>query len=234
MSFALKTLEKIKESVDNLSGMVRGLIEKASEETETSVDGEVSEVVGSEATEASPQPVQEKPKMRKTGINRSDLIREYFRKHGMEVKNKDVVASLEKTYNVKIEPSLVSTIRGKIYEDSKKKTSKKTKVMKTKARVQKKDLKGLPMPALCVEVLKQHREGLKWKDVTERVVESGYEYKGKKGYLGIAQNVYQALHALSQKKAHPGYAGKVAVVIHDEPSKRWKLNPKATKSRKIA
>lgn len=231
MSFALKTLEKIKESVDNLSGMVRSLIEKASEET--SVDGEAKAVVEPSA-EVKKEAAHERPKMRKTGINRSDLVREYFRKHGMEVKNKDIIVELEKVHSVKVEPSLVSTIRGKISKGSDKK-SRKTRVAKTKARTSTKDLKGLPMPALCAEILKKSgREGLKLKDITERVIESGYEYKGNKGNLGIAQNVYQALHGLSQKKSHPGYSGKVAVIIHDEPSKRWKLNPKATKSRKIA
>ena len=181
---------------------------------------------------------QERRKGRgKVGINRSDLIREYFRKHGMEVKNKDVIENLEKANKIKFEPSLVSTIRKKMHEG--KKPAKATKVTKVKEKAPVKakagELKGLPMPALCAAILKKSgREGLKLKEVTEQVISAGYEYKGNKGNLGIAQNVYQALHTLSQKKSHPGYNGKVAVILHDECSKRWKLNPKAVKARKIA
>lgn len=245
MSTALKTLEKIKESLDGLNTMIRGFMEKAKEEAVVGAT-EATEAT-QEAVEAVVERVHDTPAVaeerrkgrRKGGINRSDLIREYFRKNGMEVKNKDIIESLEKTHKVKFEPSLVSTIRKKMHEG--KKPAKATKIkertyVKAKSKVKSsEELKGLPMPALCAAILKKSgREGLKLKEVTEQVISAGYEYKGNKGNLGIAQNVYQALHTLSQKKSHPGYNGKVAVILHDESSKRWKLNPKAIKARKVA
>lgn len=240
MSTALKTLEKIKESLDGLNSMIRGFMEKAGEEAETVTETEV-ESTKPEVTEADGEVVvksERRPGRRKGEVNRSDLIREYFRKHGMEIKNKDLIESLEKAHKVKIEPSLVSTIRKKMQEGKKPARAAKVKA-KAKARsakvVHAGEMKGLPMPALCAAILKKSgKDGLKLKEVTERVIEAGYDYKGNKGNLGIAQNVYQALHTLSQKKSHPGYNGKVAVILHDESSKRWKLNPKAVRARKIA
>lgn len=242
MSTALKTLEKIKESLDGLNRMIQGFVEKAAKEEAVVETTEVAET-----TEKAPEAVKEAPALSvvveerrrgrgKSGINRSDLIREYFRKHGMEVKNKDLIESLEKAHKIKFEPSLVSTIRKKMHEGKKpSKTHKVKEKAPVKAKVKAGELKGLPMPALCAAILKKSgREGLKLKEVTEQVISAGYEYKGNKGNLGIAQNVYQALHTLSQKKSHPGYNGKVAVILHDESSKRWKLNPKAVKARKIA
>lgn len=244
MSTALKTLEKIKESLDGLNTMIRGFMEKAKEEAVVGT-AEVAEAPEKaveavvEKTPATPAVTGERRRGRgKAGVNRSDLIREYFRKHGMEVKNKDIIENLEKAHKIKFEPSLVSTIRKKMHEGKKpakanrvkERTSVKAKKVKSSE-----DMKGLPMPALCAAILKKSgREGLKLKEVTEQVIGAGYEYKGNKGNLGIAQNVYQALHTLSQKKSHPGYNGKVAVILHDESSKRWKLNPKAVKARKIA
>jgi hypothetical protein len=237
MSTALKTLEKIKESLDGLNSMIRGFMEKAGEEAVVGVEAakpEVAETDGEVKVEVKASE-ELRPGRRKGGINRSDLIREHFRKHGMEIKNKDLIESLEKTHKVKIEPSLVSTIRKKMHEGKKPAKAAKAKTTKDRAKVQVGEMKGLPMPALCAVILKKSgKEGLKLKEVTERVIEAGYEYKGNKGNLGIAQNVYQALHTLSQKKSHPGYNGKVAVILHDESSKRWKLNPKAVRARKIA
>jgi hypothetical protein len=67
--------------------------------------------------------------------------------------------------------------------------------------------------------------------MTNKVIAAGYEYQGAKGWEGIAQNVYQAVHALSKTVTHAGYEGKTAVVLHDSASKRWKLNPKAMKKK---
>lgn len=238
MSTALKTLEKIKDSLDGLNRMIQGFVEKAAKEEVVVEATEVAENV-EKAPEQAEVVTEVRRRGPKGGINRSDLIRDYYRQHGMEVKNKDLIESLEKAHKVKFEPSLVSTIKKKILEGKKpaKAHKAKEKVAKAKGKAKAKggELKGLPMPALCAAILKKSgREGLKLKEMTERVIESGYEYKGNKGNLGIAQNVYQALHTLSQKKSHPGYNGKVAVILHDESSKRWKLNPKAVKARKIA
>lgn len=243
MNAALKTLEKIKESLETLNTTIRGFMEKAKEETAAEVAVVEPEAV--QVAAEAPAAVaavetngQAKRKGWKGGVNRSDLVRDYFRKHGMDVRNKDLIDSLQKTHKVKIEPSLVSAIRRSISEGKKPKkkiTKKAVEAKKKKVRIQKDEgLSRLPMPALCATVLKKFgsEDGLKLKEITDMVIDAGYDYKGKKGPLGVAQNVYQALHGLAQKKSHPGYNGKVAVILHDETSKRWRLNPKAT--RKIA
>ena len=151
------------------------------------------------------------------GVNKSEMIRKYFEKHGMEVKNKDIVEYARKSYKIDLAPSLVSIIRGTVAEPKKGKAKKET------------HLAGLPMTALTVTLLQKNRgrDGLKLSEMTDLVIKSGYKYSGDKGREGITQNVWQALNNLSKKTAHPGYDGEVSVILKDAASHRYRLNPKA-------
>lgn len=158
-------------------------------------------------------------------VSSSAVIRHYLERNP-KASNEDVVATLKKTRKIDVTPKLVSSIRFIL----KKKGAKTSRISLKATAKAKKARKGLPMPALVVKTLERGpREGMKLSEMTERVVKAGYEYHGSKGYEGIAQNVYQAVHTLSRAVSHPGYQGKVPVVIHDEAGRRWKLNPKAVK-----
>lgn len=156
-------------------------------------------------------------------VSGSAIIRHYLERNP-GASNEEVVKELKKTRKIEVRPTLVSSVRAIL-----KKKGMKTSKIKRKAKG-KKARKGLPMPALVVRALERGpRDGMKLREMTEKVVASGYEYHGSKGWEGIAQNVYQAVHALSKTVSHPGYEGKTPVILHDEASKRWRLNPKAVK-----
>jgi hypothetical protein len=167
--------------------------------------------------------VKKVAKTKTDGVNKSEMIRKYFEKHGMEVKNKDIVEYARKAYKIDLAPSLVSIIRGTMAEPKNGKAKKET------------HLGGLPMTALTVALLQKNRgqDGLKLSEITDLVIKSGYKYSGDKGREGITQNVWQALNNLSKKTAHPGYDGEVSVILKDAASHRYRLNPKA-KRRKVA
>ena len=192
---------------------------------------------GTEPNVAAPKATKA-PKARKEGKegpNRSQLIRDYFEKHGIDSRPKDVIAALKEQHSIEVAPALVSIIKGKLSGGVK--TPKAKKVVKVKAVKAKKTTKTrkevseskLPLPALCERILSSSREGYKLGDLAELVAKAGYEYTGEKGHKGLVQNVYQALYNLCREKKHPGYEGETAVVIHDEASKRYRLNPKAKK-----
>lgn len=244
------TLEKLREIRDVALEKMNKLITSIESKAEEATAGESEEPTKAEAKAT----LSEAPSAKATvetngeararkgwrgGVNKSELIRNYFDKHGREVRNVDLIASIKKSHGVDVGAANVSIVRkqlGKAPRVKKVKAAKATKTVKVKAEkakvVTKKTtgLKGLPMPAMCVELLKKApREGLKLGELAELVDSSGYEYTGDKGHSGLVQNVYQAVHNLSMTKAHPGYKGKVAVVIHDKTSKRYRLNPKAKK-----
>jgi hypothetical protein len=81
-----------------------------------------------------------------------------------------------------------------------------------------------------LDVLSKNKDGLKLGDLANKVEEAGYKYGGEKGHKGLVQNVYQCLYGLSKEKSHPGFEGTDPVVLHDESSKRYMLNPKAKRS----
>jgi pyruvate/2-oxoglutarate dehydrogenase complex dihydrolipoamide acyltransferase (E2) component len=171
------------------------------------------------------------------GVNKSELIRDYFRKHGTDARPRDVIKHILETHKITVAAPMVTVVRDKMVSNKPRKAVEKalkqTKV-KVKASNKTADLSGLPMTALCVESLRsaKSRDGLKLAELTDLVIKSGYKYKGSKGRDGVVQNVYQALHNLMKKSAHPGFEGKVAVILKDEASHRYKLNPKA--KRKVA
>jgi hypothetical protein len=160
-------------------------------------------------------------------VSNSSLIRQYLEKNP-KAENDEVLKEIKKSHKVEVKPTLVSSVRAIL----KRKGFKTARISLKVATKEKKDRKGLPMPALIVRVLeKAPREGMKLREMTDKVIAAGYEYQGNKGWEGIAQNVYQAVHTLSKSIPHAGYEGKTPVVLHDMASKRWKLNRKATKKK---
>lgn len=167
---------------------------------------------------------------REGGVNRSELIRAYFDKFGLDSRPRDVIEALKKD-GVEVAPALVSIVKYKLANGSKTvatktKAEKPAKVAKAKPAVR----SGDPLPAVVQSVLEKNKDGLKLGDLTNKVEQAGYQYNGKKGHDGLKQNVYQCVHSLSKEKRHPGYEGTDPVVLHDETSKRYMLNPKAKRS----
>lgn len=159
-------------------------------------------------------------------VSGSALIRDYLESHGLESSNDEVVSHVKKTKGVDVKPTLVSSVRAML----KRKGYKTSKVAAVKVGTKVGGRKGPTMPSVVVEVLKKApKEGLELSEVALKALKSGYKYGGKKDIAGLTQNVYQALHTLSKRIAHPGYKGKTAVVLHE--GRRYKLNPKAVKSR---
>lgn len=146
----------------------------------------------------------------------SSLIREYLER-SPNASNEEVVKELKKGKKIEVKPTLVSSVRALL----KRQEGRTSKVFeKTK--------KSLPMTTIVVKVLERApRDGIKLSEIAKKSIDAGYEYRGSKGKVGVTQNVYQALHALSRQIPHQGYEGKDPVVIHD--GMRWRLNPKAKK-----
>lgn len=160
------------------------------------------------------------------GPNRSELIRAYFKKYGTDARPRDVIESLKKE-GVEVAPALVSIVKSKLNGGVKVSSKKEKTVIKKTAKVVK---SGDPLPAVVQTVLDKNKDGLKLADLTTKVEEAGYQYGGKKGHDGLKQNVYQCLYSLCKEKHHPGFEGTDPVVLHDETSKRYMLNPKAKRS----
>lgn len=245
MTAVIEKMREIRDSaIEKMNKLISGIESpkevavEATEATEKAEDKEaISEAPAAKATVQTNGEARSR-KGWKGGVNKSELVRNYFEKHGLEVRNVDLIADIKKAHGIDVGAANVSIVRkqlGKGAKKTKAKVEAKVKVKTTeKAKVSAKKtagLKGLPMPAMCVELLKKGpREGLKLGELAEMVDSSGYKYTGDKGYSGLVQNVYQAVHNLSMPKTHPGYKGKVAVIIHDKDSKRYRLNPKAKKN----
>lgn len=163
---------------------------------------------------------------REGGVNRSQLIRDYFEKHGKDSRPRDVIEALKKS-GVEVGAALVSIIKNKL--GGKRVAKAEKKVLKAKKMIAKKG-SDLPLPAVCLDVLSKNKDGLKLGDLATKVEEAGYKYGGDKGHKGLVQNVYQCLYGLSKEKHHPGFEGTDPVVLHDETSKRYTLNPNAKRS----
>lgn len=239
---ALQVLEKIRdEAIAKMNAFISSMTDKAEAVSAEVVEAAVGEVVAEApaATGTVPSDGQAKSrKGREVGVNKSELVRNYFEKHGMECRNKDVIDAIRKSRGVELNPTLVSIIRKSMGLKRVRKTHVQKMVVKEtkkESKVKTADLAGLPMTALCARILQKtrSREGLKLAEIADLVIQSGYKYTGSKGREGVVQNVYQALHNLSKKTAHPGYEGQVAVILKDETSHRYRLNPKE-KVKKVA
>jgi hypothetical protein len=233
----LKMLEKIRDdAVANMNAFISSLSEK---EAVAEVNVEEEKVVAEAPAATGTVPANGEAKSRKGwkgGVNKSEIVRNYFEKHGMECKNRDLIEAVRKSRGIELNPTLVSIIRKSM---ATKRGVRKTRAQKVAAKASKirktNELAGLPMTALCARILKmtRSREGLKLAEIADLVIQSGYKYTGSKGQKGVVQNVWQALNNLSKKTSHPGYDGQVAVILKDETSHRYRLNPKA-KTKKIA
>lgn len=242
----LEMLEKIRdEAIAKMNAFISGFGEKTEEEV-VEVAEKTEEVVAEAPAATGTVPSNGEAKTRKGwkgGVNKSELVRNYFDKHGLDCKNKDVINAVKKSTGIELNPTLVSIIRknmgGKRVRKNRVQKALRAKKVATKtskvSRVKKTELAGLPMTALCAKILQKtgKREGLKLAEIADLVMQSGYKYTGSKGRKGVVQNVYQALHNLSKKTGHPGYEGRVAVIVKDETSHRYKLNPKV-KQKKVA
>lgn len=204
----------------------------------TKTEGLINEIFGAKKAEAKAVKVKAKAKVetkarkaragREGGPNRSQLIRAYFEKHGMDSRPRDVIEALKKD-GIVVAPALVSIVKHKLNGGAKA-VAKRPKVAKaTKASAATKK-SGDPLPAVVQAVLEKNKDGLKLGDLTNKVKEAGYQYHGKKGDEGLKQNVFQCLYSLSKEKHHPGFEGTDPVVYRDKTSKRYMLNPKAKRS----
>jgi hypothetical protein len=282
--------EKVEEMVsilDKLGSLLRGILCSRGEEVPPGA-AEIKEAIVDTPVKAESVASNGQAK-----ANKSDLVRDFFKKHGTEVRNKDVVAAIKKESGVELTDSLVSSLRKKASETAPRAAKKersgvrtsrvtsgsalireyleehgldspneevvnhlkkrgvevrKTLVSSVRAILKKKGIKtarikrktrsgrGPTMPSAVIEALKKAgKEGMELSEVAQKVVKSGYVYKGNKGIHGITQNVFQALHSLSKKIAHPGFKGTTPVVIHEKnPGQRfgrYKLNPKAMENK---
>lgn len=157
--------------------------------------------------------------VKKEGINKSNAIREYISEFP-NCQNKDVVSGLREKFKIEVNPAHVSIVR----KNMEKGKTKKVKSVKVKT---KQDLTGVPMTSLCAKILRNHKQGLKLKQIAEIVKNSGYHYEGSKGFDGLRQNVYQALNNLAKTGKHRGYEGQDPVVLKDKEKHLYLLNPKA-------
>ena len=128
---------------------------------------------------------------------------------------------------IEVPSSLVSTIKKNLGIS----TPKNKVLVKKVEKVEKTEKSSAPLPKIVQEVLLKNKDGLRLKEVMEKVQQSGYNYKGNKPVeQGLYSNVYQTLHNLASKKHHTGFEGNAPVVIHDGSSHMYKLNPEAKRS----
>lgn len=177
-----------------------------------------------------PEPVSTGPhefahKAEGVKVNRSKLVREYFTKH-RDDSNKNLINFYAKK-GIEIKPALVSTVKISMGLVTKKKRGRPAKSSGTVAVARRASLKrGLPMTACVPKALAGSKHGMKVDDIL-RGIKKYYNYRGKQKDEGLKNVLYQALYALSKKKSHRGWKGDVPVILHDEESCTWKLNPRA-------
>lgn len=254
MLTTLEQLEKIRDIAINKMNEIIGR-EKRVSEPETKVEAEPSasyEEVGEEGdaeedvSEVSefkesvppePEATQPRPVGRPAGrrgrngeVNKSDLIREYFRSHP-KARNQEVIAHVKEKHKIELQPSLVSTVKRTLNIPKGKPGRRKAAAATAVAKAKKSKKGTLPMVACVTKVMSKAKKGMHIDQVVGGV-EKLYSYGGKKGSDGLKNVVYQALYSLSLKKNRRGWEGAAPIVLHDDVSHTWKLNPKA--KRKIA
>lgn len=230
---ALEQLKRIRDiainKMNEIIKMAEGVTEARASETETAAETATEEFVAEAEPVRAPEPVTTRVSHRaKGGVSKSQAIREYFSKH-KEARNLEVIDYMKKVHNVEVKPSLVSTV--KLSMKLQKGKPGRVKVRKAEGKVKVKARKGrrtgLPMVACIAKVMSKSKQGMSRDEVLEGVKRLGYRYSGAKGEEGLKNIVYQGLYALSQKKSHAGWKGSVPVLLHDEQSHTWKMNPKA-------
>lgn len=146
-------MEEAVSIVERLGGLLKGIL-AANEECISEGSIEIIEALESFSVET---PAMETPAMEETVLeetvedhspmesavveetvksngqakaSKSDLVREFFNKHGDEVRNKDVVESIHREAGVEINPSLVSFLRGRESEVKRRVSARKeTKIV---------------------------------------------------------------------------------------------------------
>jgi hypothetical protein len=230
MNEIIKAYEAERESV--VEAEPAEAVSVATTTEDVDVDTEVEIEPPATAHAVPPEPKSTKPhpaaerKGRDGGLNRSQIIRDYFDKH-REARNKDVIEYMKERHKIDVTAGLVSTVKASMDipkgKPGRPKGSKNATVVAKKHRIS-----DLPMTACCAEVLARAKSGLRLGEIMASVKKSGkYNYQGEKGEKGFKQTVYQALNTLKQKKTHPGWKGTTSIVIHDKAVKRYRLNPKA-------
>ncbi len=105
--------EKVEEMVsilDKLGSLLRGILCSRGEEVPPGA-AEIKEAIVDTPVKAESVASNGQAK-----ANKSDLVRDFFKKHGTEVRNKDVVAAIKKESGVELTDSLVSSLRKKASE----------------------------------------------------------------------------------------------------------------------
>ena len=156
-------------------------------------------------------------------MNKSQLIRDCFKRLGENARPRDVIEQLKKEHGIEIAASLVSITKSKMNGGLKN---------KEKEELEKKEdsISKVSLPKAIQMALDENKDGLGIKGLSEVIEKFGYKYNGSKGDVGRYNNVYQCAHSLSQEKVHPGHKGTEPVVIHDKSKHIYYLNPKAQKS----
>lgn len=181
---------------------------------------------GEAKAEKKTEPKKKAPRAERA-ISGSAVIRQYLEAHGLEASNDEAV-KYAKSRGFEVRATLVSSVRANLKRAGFK--ASKNGAAKVRTAGPKRRRKSPTMTSVVVSVLKKAGgEGLELKQVAKKALKSGYEYRGKKNVAGFTQNVYQALHTLSKKIPHPGYKGRVAVVLHE--GHLYKLNPRAMRDR---
>lgn len=174
----------------------------------------------------------------------SQLVRTYFEKYGFDHPLKEVAETLTKKHGKEFTVGLVANIKHRIGGTNSKstKTTKvkvktvKAKSSKKKPEVLKKEVvkkEGPSLSKVVAQILASSPEGLKLSEITEKVKNSDYQYRGGKEVEGLRSNVWQCLNKLKKEGSHKGYEGEQPIVLHDANDKKYLINPKAT-PRKVA
>lgn len=177
----------------------------------------------------------------KDAENKSQAIKACFAENP-DAMPKDVIAACKKAgWDVSV--GLVSSIKTKLKQGGSSastgsggKGKKKTGKGKLVAAQNRGKSTDLPLPAIVQEVLGSNKGGLKLDELVLKCLEAGYVYTGKakkgtpKWRKAVSQNVYQCCNDLMKSKNRRGWQNEEPIVVRDETSHRYKLNPKAKKA----
>lgn len=173
--------------------------------------------------------------------SKSQMVKTYFEKHGFDHALKEVAETLTKKHGQEFTVGLVANIKHRLggtnhRETKPAKKEAKAKAPKNKVKVSKKEAaekKGGPsLSEVVAKILADNPNGLKLGEITDKVKNSNYEYRGGKEIEGLRSNIWQCLNKMKKEGSHKGYEGTQPVVIHNADDKKYLINPKA--ARKVA
>lgn len=153
MSHSLKEIENVRKDmaslVERLGSLLAGImgakkeelpeeaavIEEATQEEEAVVT--TTEVAATEESKEEPAQTTTIASGGENGkVSKSDLIRSYFDKHGINTRNKDVVEGIKNEHHVKVEPSMVSFLRSRLARKADQKAASKKMASKKMVQVE--------------------------------------------------------------------------------------------------